>query len=77
MILTPIQKSLIERVVNVFETGTPDGDYGKITIYHDGLHNIRQITYGWSQTTEYGKLRQTASLAKPCTATPRTSAAGH
>ncbi len=58
MVLTPIQKSLIERVVNVFETGTPDGDYGNITIFHDGPHNIRQITYGRSQTTEYGKLRQ-------------------
>ena len=58
MNLTPAQKSLLERVVNVFETGKPDGDYGLIAIFHDGPHNIRQITYGRSQTTEYGKLRQ-------------------
>jgi len=58
MDLTPDQKRLIERVVNVFETGTPEGDYANISIYHDGPHDIRQITYGRSQTTEYGKLRQ-------------------
>jgi chitosanase len=58
MDLTPVQKRLIERIVNVFETGTPDGDYANISIYHDGPHDIRQITYGRSQTTEYGKLRQ-------------------
>lgn len=58
MNLTPTQKSLLERVVNAFETGKPDGDYGLIVIFSDGPHNIRQITYGRSQTTEYGKLRQ-------------------
>lgn len=52
------QKRLIERVINVFETGTPDGSYGAISIYHDGPHDIRQITYGRSQTTEYGNLRE-------------------
>lgn len=58
MQLTTAQKRIIERIVNVFETGTPDGDYGAISIFHDGPHDIRQITYGRSQTTEYGKLRQ-------------------
>lgn len=58
MQLTSTQKSIIERVVNCFETGKPDGDYGSISIYADGPHDIRQITYGRSQTTEYGKLRQ-------------------
>lgn len=57
MNLSPEQKSLLERVLNAFETGTGDGDYGLISIYHDGPHDIPQITYGRSQTTEYGNLR--------------------
>jgi chitosanase len=56
--LTPTQKRLIERVINVFETGTVNGDYSNISIYKDGPHDIRQITYGRSQTTEYGNLRR-------------------
>src|SRR5690349_7351477 len=58
MQLSTGQKRLVQRVINVFETGTPDGDYGNISIYHDGPNNIRQITYGRSQTTEYGNLRE-------------------
>ena len=58
MQLTDVQKRLIQRVVNVFETGSPNGSYPSISIYHDGPHDIRQITYGRSQTTEYGNLRQ-------------------
>ncbi|EMP5044331.1 DUF2272 domain-containing protein [Citrobacter freundii] len=57
MILTPANKSLCERVLNAFETGSAKGDYSAISIYHDGPHGIRQVTYGRSQTTEYGKLR--------------------
>lgn len=57
MQLNAAQKRLMERVINVFETGSPDGDYSNISIYHDGPHDIRQITYGRSQTTEYGNLR--------------------
>ena len=57
MDVPPDQKRLIERIVNVFETGGPDGDYGTISIYADGPHDVRQITYGRSQTTEYGNLR--------------------
>jgi chitosanase len=57
MILTPRQKSICERVLNAFETGTADGDYANISIFHDGPHGIRQVTYGRSQTTEYGKLQ--------------------
>lgn len=49
-------KHLIQRVLNVFETGSVEGDYGAISIFHDGPHDVRQITYGRSQTTEYGKL---------------------
>lgn len=58
MQLSNAQKRLIQRVVNVFETGSPAGDYANISIYKDGPNNIRQITYGRSQTTEYGNLRQ-------------------
>lgn len=58
MKLTAGQKRIIEQVVNVFETGEPDGNYSSIAIFHDGPHDIRQITYGRSQTTEYGNLRE-------------------
>src|SRR4029450_4435466 len=57
MNLTPAQQTLARRVLNVFETGRADGDYGAIAIFADGPHDIRQITYGRSQTTEYGNLR--------------------
>jgi len=58
MQLSVNQKRLIERIINAFETGSAEGDYSTISIYHDGPHDIRQITYGRSQTTEYGNLRQ-------------------
>jgi chitosanase len=58
MILNKSQKSVIERVVNVFETGSPVGNYAAIAIFNDGPNKIRQITYGRSQTTEYGNLRE-------------------
>jgi chitosanase len=57
MNLTDSQKRIIESVINCFETGSADGDYACISIYADGPHNIKQITYGRSQTTEYGNLR--------------------
>jgi len=56
MDLTDSQRRICERVINVFETGRVEGDYGAISIYHDGPGGIRQITYGRSQTTEYGNL---------------------
>jgi chitosanase len=62
MDLSTDQRRVIEHVINVFETGKPDGDYGQITIYSDGPHNVRQVTYGRSQTTEYGKLRQLVQM---------------
>ncbi|MGO4841062.1 chitosanase, partial [Rhizobiaceae sp. 2RAB30] len=49
---------ICERVINVFETGTPEGKYGAISIFHDGPNRIRQVTYGRAQTTEYGNLRE-------------------
>lgn len=62
MLLTPIQRRLIERVINAAETGTPDGNYGAVVVYNDGPHGIKQITYGRSQTTEYGNLRKLISM---------------
>lgn len=52
------QRLICQRVINVFETGSTEGDYGAIATYHDGPGGIRQITYGRSQTTEYGNLRE-------------------
>jgi chitosanase len=49
-------KTKIQKIVNVFESGTPDGDYGCISLYEDGPNGIKQITYGKSQTTEWGNL---------------------
>ena len=56
------QRRICERVINVFETGTLEGKYGAISIFHDGPGRIRQITYGRSQTTEYGNLRQLVQM---------------
>lgn len=55
--ITPEIKQKIMRIVNVFETGTPDGEYDMLVIYPDGRNGSRQITYGRSQTTEQGNLR--------------------
>jgi chitosanase len=62
MNLSTDQRRIIEHVVNVFETGKAEGDYATISIYSDGPHDIRQITYGRSQTTEYGNLRQLVAM---------------
>lgn len=62
MKLTSGQRLILERVINVFETGTIKGKYGAISIYNDGPHRIRQVTYGRSQTTEYGNLRQLVQM---------------
>ncbi len=58
MILTPGQKRVIEQVINAFETGSAEGNYADISVFHDGPNDRRQITYGRSQTTEYGHLRE-------------------
>jgi chitosanase len=62
MKLTDQQRRICERVINVFETGTVAGKYGAISIYRDGPNKIRQVTYGRSQTTEYGNLRQLVEM---------------
>ena len=58
MKLSTAQKRTVVRVVNVFETGKADGDYAALAVFNDGPNDIRQITYGRSQTTEYGNLRE-------------------
>ena len=60
--ITPAIKEKIERTINAFETGRADGDYGGLVKYRDykdpgtGAY-ITQITYGRSQTTEFGNLK--------------------
>lgn len=58
MNLIDAQRRVIEGVINAFETSSAEGDYAKIAIFADGPNDIRQITYGRSQTTEYGNLRR-------------------
>jgi len=65
--ITPVQKSKIERIINVFETGSAEGKYGviaKLKDYRDPAtnSNIVQITYGRSQTTEFGNLKSLLNL---------------
>jgi chitosanase len=62
MQLTSLQKRICEQVINVFETGKIEGDYGALVIFADGPHDIRQITYGRSQTTEYGNLEELVQM---------------
>jgi chitosanase len=62
MNLTPQQKSLCEHIVNVFETGSIEGDYSALVTMNDGPHGVRQVTYGRSQTTEYGNLEELVQM---------------
>jgi chitosanase len=66
MPITQSQKQKILRIINVFETGTPDGKYDNISIYADGPvrdgAKIKQITYGRSQTTEFGNMKRLLEL---------------
>lgn len=49
--VTELQKKAAQAIVNIFETGSPQGDYGKVTLLPgDGGH----LTYGRSQTTLAG-----------------------
>ena len=49
-------------MINVFETGSIQGDYSNISIFTDGPHRMRQVTYGRAQTTEYGNLRELVEM---------------
>ena len=62
MKLTDQQKRICEQVINVFESGSVDGNYAAISIYADGPHGMKQVTYGRSQTTEYGNLEELIEL---------------
>lgn len=46
--LTPLQKLTAQAIVNVFETGSPTGDYAAITL---SKSDAGCLTYGRSQTT--------------------------
>ena len=51
----------ILQVINVFETGTKEGKYDAFVAYADFSYkgnNYMQITYGRSQTTEFGNLKK-------------------
>lgn len=52
------KKGKIQSILNVFETGSPSGNYGNVSIFADGPKGMRQITYGKSQTTEWGNLKK-------------------
>lgn len=56
--ITLENKIKIQKIVNVFETGTPNGKYSTLVKLPDGPGGIRQITYGRSQTTEFGNLKR-------------------
>lgn len=49
-------KIKIQQIINGFETGSAEGDYGNISVFNDGPNNIKQYTIGRSQTTEFGNL---------------------
>lgn len=51
-----MKKTKIEQCVNIFETGSIHGNYSDVSIFRDGPHDVRQLTYGRSQTTQYGNL---------------------
>lgn len=46
--ITELQKRTVKAIVNIFETGRPQGDYGKVTA---ARHDLGHLTYGRSQTT--------------------------
>lgn len=62
MQLTALQKRICEQVINVFETGKIDGDYGALVTLADGPQGMRQVTYGRSQTTEYSNLEELVQM---------------
>jgi len=58
----PVVKRKIEQVINVFETGSAKGNYAAISKHADYTDpdtktKIVQVTYGRSQTTEFGNLK--------------------
>ncbi|MFZ4463238.1 MAG: chitosanase [Bacteroidales bacterium] len=61
-IIAPLTKRKIEQVVNAFETGSATGKYDLLVKYRDytdpATNSLMvQITFGRSQTTEFGHLK--------------------
>jgi chitosanase len=61
-LIIPLVKKKIEQVVNAFETGSAQGNYGELVKYKDYTDPdtktlMVQITFGRSQTTEFGHLK--------------------
>lgn len=61
-LILPAIKKKVEQVVNVFETGSAEGNYAMLVKYRDyndpeTKTRIVQVTYGRSQTTEFGHLK--------------------
>lgn len=57
-IISSETKAKIVSIVNVFETGKVEGSYHTLVKLPDGPKGIKQITYGRSQTTEFGNLKR-------------------
>lgn len=60
--ITPVIKRKIIQVLNAFETGSATGNYSALVTYQDYTDpatgtKINQVTYGRSQTTEFGNLK--------------------
>lgn len=60
--ITPLIKTKIEQVINAFETGSAQGNYAtlvKLKDYTDPVTKalMVQVTFGRSQTTEFGHLK--------------------
>jgi chitosanase len=65
--VTVENKMRILSVLNIIESGTPDGNYADVSIYADGKEDkngnpTRQVTYGVRQTTEQGNLKELLQL---------------
>lgn len=50
-------KTKIQQILNAFETGSAEGDYGAISVFADAAGERKQYTIGRSQTTESGFLK--------------------
>lgn len=55
---SPDKKKKIQEILNVFETGKAEGDYSNVSIFHDAPGEVRQITFGRSQTTQHSHLHE-------------------
>ena len=65
--ISPAIKNKIEDIINVFESGSINGNYATLVKYKDytdpATHNNNvQITFGRSQTTEFGNLRSLVQM---------------